>query len=422
MFLKSIFAVFLCLIVLVAGFLFHNSKDVELNPEFEAFFEAEDFNAVGNFHVALAGIYAPEGHEDLYAYGLERIGKDSGYEDPDSMRVDDGDIDFDAFCYSQADYREKKDCDSNADVDLLLTANHVLLQRYRDLYTRRDLQANLGDLFHVEGTYMQDLIQLHKLSALQWIKMAKNGQGSDSIFQILLSLDSIQDVISGKISAVDHAVWAILFDMNLDVLPIVLAQDEAAIEQYGDSIEYVLGWDYSFVKNVPAVQQVEYNLLRQALDGEDSFFLKVNDTKNKYDNLAQTYIELSEVEASKFNEDDAFGQLSEHDLCRNHLSFSCWVYNFEGNVLLGSGMLRGVDLYKNAHTITAKQRAVVVWMKAKAQNVFPQGMQAFLAESDPLFYDPFTEKPFVWDAETGSVSFVAPNENGDNSGRDLYYP
>lgn len=426
--LKKILLAFLALILsvvlLIGGFVFYNLRDVKLTPEAEAFFAPDPFDPVNNFYAHWAGIYAPEGTEDLYAYGLERVELDLEEDDIDqkALRFKTSDVIWKQFCFRQIDFRTRDNCDQDVALQSLLNEQKILLDRYRDLYRKHDLKMSVGDKLGVPGTYGQDIIALHRLLVLQWIEMAKNGQAIEAINEWFSSMRSMQLKVNSKMSIVEHAVWMVGYGINLNALPLILAEDMGVLEQRGDEIKAILNVDYMEQWNLEEMEKAESNAVGALLsmvdptDVENNQFFKINDFKNKLYAISQDRIVLAKLPYSELTDDMLKDFEIKHNPCIEIKSFDCWGYNAIGNLVFG-GLVKGGELFRNGHIMTARQKALLLWIEARRQNVPVSEIAQFISNVDPSLYNPLNGKPFEWDADKGFIYY-----HDEETFIEIYYP
>ncbi|MFK7840129.1 MAG: hypothetical protein AB8B83_07330 [Bdellovibrionales bacterium] len=417
---KIVFAV---VVLIVCGLIVRNLFDVPLNPQAEAFFAPDPFVADNNFFVHVAGMHAPVHSTDLYAYGLDRVRQDSEGSNFDELRFQNRDLDWKQFCFLQDDFRMRNHCHKAGDLDRVLKDEMILLNRYRDIYRKQGLVVSVGDKLGVPGTYGQDLISLHRLLVLQWIKMAKNGQAYDSINEWIASMQSIQHIINGKITIVEHAIWMIIYGLNLDVLPVVLSQDLNVLEEHYDAIEQILNVDYMAQWNLEDMEKAEVNavnIMYSYAEYDNHFFFKINDTKNKFYAMWQDRIQLARSGYVALDDEAIEAFKFEHDPCYGRIGFKCLSYNYIANLVIG-GMMKGVELFRNGYIMNARQRALLILLKAKKAGVQPDQMVDFISKLDPEFYNPLTEKPFLWDDSVDGIYYTIMHVEEPYQKRVVYY-
>jgi len=397
--------------------------DRALKPEVAAFFPDDPFQAEGNVFVAWAGMHAPAGTRDLEAYGRRALRGDVDREH--ELRFE-GDVS--GICYEQA-RMGGAECLGIAGIQALARDNKELLRRYRNLYHGSYQSYSVGDLFWMDGVYYQDAIKMQQVLAAGWIDLARRGRGDLALQEWALNMRWLQAMLSGKNTMIGQAVLMVTYGIHLGVLPVLLDQDDALLEQYEPVLTKLLMRDFFAIWDVKKTMQAEYNIwdvtdqeVKQNTRGVvrrllGSVFYKSNDTRNKFYEFARDSVALSEVPPAQLSSavQRYKSQYDQHYDCTSLEGFLFCFPNITGNLLLG-GILKGQDLFMSGHKMTARHWMLLLWMKAKRRGVAAADMAAFLQESDPVFYNPFTDAPFEWDAEKRSIR--AAFEEWE---QDLYY-
>ncbi|GEM_PF-3125702 len=398
----------------ISAWVIYNFQDKPLDPQVEAFFYDDPFNAENNVHVALTGLNAPADEADIYAYGLKIVNGKIKLEkhiefigEPDNL------------CYSQHGYdiANERNCDSPETIKQLFDDNKLIIDRYISLYSygNHEIGDNWGKY------YGQNIISIKKLLAPNWIEMARSGNGEEAIKWWLKDTKFAQSMIGSKGTIVAQAIWMVIYGINLAALPLIFEANPTLITKYKDEITALLDKDYLHgIWNVEDTWRAEYKGFRlMNLENISHYLLiiKPNDLRNRFINLARDSIAISKLPPAEIGKQIPILKKKHKPKFMDppyHLS-----YNIIGEIIIGD-FIRGSEIYINAHNMTAHHRSLILWMEAKSQNIAAQDMKEFLANSASKYYDPFTETPFSWDAKTKSI-FWNKIYTDDEYRSDLYY-
>ncbi len=388
----------LFLIFLAAILITYMSIDRPLDPEAKKFFYDDPFPKGSNFFAAWAGLNAPPGEKDTYSYGLDVI-EEKIEPDKDKELHFKGNVDN--LCHWQKQLEKDKICATPEEIAKLVSDNSELLSRYEAIYRQTFKNYSVGDKFNIHGSG-QDTLNLQRLLAAEWAHQAKTGHGREALDEWLVNTQSLQRVLKGKMTIVEHAIWMIAYGWNLSVLPVILESNSALIPTYKDKIFAVLDYDFMKMWDVAAMMRADFNWQYSVFPLADNrnVKLKKNDTRNKMYRLAKDTIELSKLPAKQIPE--AFEKLHSRYQC--NIDFQCVHYNPVGNLML-SGEVNGGQLFVNGHKKTASQRMLLLWIEAKLQNLPSSRMEDFVKSAPENRLNPLTEKPFLWDEKTGSIYY-----------------
>ncbi|MCP4395466.1 MAG: hypothetical protein GY804_14545 [Alphaproteobacteria bacterium] len=106
----------------------------------------------------------------------------------------------------------------------------------------------------------------------------------------------------------------------------------------------------------------------------------------------------------------------------NNFNFTLWESFYglpicNGRTLLNlvfDGLVRGTELITAMHTKNAQMRALNVLLDIKAQNIPREQVGDFIKNVSPEYYDPFTEKPIIWDEKQASMFVACEKVEKDN--------
>lgn len=441
-FLKYLLLTFLVLVAIIAAWGFWYTTDEKLNPEATAFFTPlPPFDPERNFYVAWNGLYAPAGTQDPYAYGLKLYNGDVEWDDNTALRYQESDKSFDCWTKQATapppQEQPDKPCAAAKDIQENYSQNREFIERYKTLYAY-DNFTKKSEPGYARG---QDLIEIHKLLAAYWPMLAQTGRGAQALQEWIDDTAFLQEYFTYPHDIVEHAIWVIMYGSNINALPMILEKDPTLLEnaEWLEKLETVLKKDMATPEIWTNVMRGERNFIIEGLSQatEEKFseltnlpkekvikmkrgmdiILKPNYLENSLYKWAQSLIWLAERPPGNFEENK---KIVSDKFIQNDLEFNPLMIlfdkNFIANMIL-KGALYGQELVLNAHAHNAKSRALILYIRAKAQNIPPEGMPEFLQKADPSLHDPFTEQPFRWDAQAKSLYFSKQEGSRD----DLYY-
>ena len=415
--------VVLILIACITGWAVWYSMDEGLNPEIATYFPDDPFDPEDNFYVAWSGLHAPAGTKDIYDYGLKLINREIEWDRENALEFQ-GETEF-LECWKGQQWREwaqdeNKPCANAKEIRAMYDKNRELIGRYRTFYTYGN--HNPGDKagFVSPGAKGQDLISMHHLFAARWSVLAETGQGETAMREWIADTRFLQKVFPEKHTMVDHAIWMVIYGQNIAMLPVMLERDPTLVSKWSGGLEKILKMNMASPDIWHNVMRGEYYFLKLGLDfaARDQLavvILKPNSTWNAFYGWANGMVWLAAQSptALKENADTVISQCTMQD--KSLVAFFL-NKNFLRDLIM-DGICGGTKMMQNTHKINARSRALILYMRAQNKNIPPENMADFLQDADSSLYDPFTEKPFQWDAQEKSVYF-APVQG---SRVDLYY-
>ncbi len=392
------------------------SLDEKLNPNFETFYAQEPFSPEDNFYVGWSGLYAPAGTKDIYDYGLKVINNEIEW-DRDKALSFKGRTDNLHFFHENplATNIERRAATPEKEILQLAQDNQELIARYKSFYSYSNFDRN--NLRATPERRAQNLIDINMLLANQWVSMAQDHDNADKALQEWSgNTIFIQDLMASNHGLVEHAVWMILYGRALETLPWILKDNPELTQRWAKSLEKILRFNSSTPEIWANVTRGEFTFYRQNFDFNqpNTLFYKQNITKNGFYNWAQDFTGLAEHPPQNFD-------LNLEKVLKKHPDyegnkFKILSKNAVGNLLI-SGALEGGALIKNAYRYNAQSRALILYIRAKSQNIPPEKMKESLGAAPESLYDPFTGKPFQWDVGIKSIYFSKDKETR----KDLYY-
>jgi hypothetical protein len=417
------------------------SPDEKLNPDIAAFAHTEPFNPEDNVYVAWAGLYAPADVQDIYDYGLKVISGEIEWDEENALLFQ-GDRSLFS-CHGQQRPQKKEDepCANADDIREAYELNRQLITRYKTFYRygRHDMAGKVN----IPSARGQGIISMHRLFAAYWPLLAEAGHGDEALEAWVEDTVFLQKVLGESHTLVEHAIWMVIYGINLDVLPVILEKNPALISKWEERLTALLEKDiaspdiwrnvmrgeYLFFEHVLDIQmRANFKVIKNELpeaEGTPAFLYKIafkqNMTRNRIYEWGQSMIWLSRQPATDFDK-------QQESLEHRFPPYPVWTDNpfllpFDRNVigsLLIGGMTKGTELIRHSHVHNARSRMLILYMRAKAQGALPDSVQAFIEASGESLYDPFTGKPFRWDAQKKSIYFI--NSRADNRFEVYYDP
>jgi hypothetical protein len=151
--------------------------------------------------------------------------------------------------------------------------------------------------------------------------------------------------------------------------------------------------------------------VRAMVAAEENYFIKIklhlfyseNDTANT---LYAFYKDIKK--AMEFPPSDEYVSLQEKhnpiDLSSVYGALSL-LYNPIGKFLVGPMMSAEGLIFRNRWYVIADARLLGVYVQALAKDVPLQNMPAFLADLPSIWNNPYTDAPFMWDADTQEIYY-----------------
>lgn len=393
---------FFILFTAIVSWTVYNIPDRPLDPEVKEFFYENDFKMEDNVRVAWAGLLAPEGTEDIYEYGLKIYkGEIEGTWELEFK----GEISRDYFL----GYERDRDLPSAVYIETLYNDNKELLDRYYTFYNYKNFGADNTLTSYGSG---QRLITIHRFLYLYWEELAQNGKGEEAIEWWLKDMKLIQNMMGSNTGLVEKAIWMVNYGINLRSLPHILNADPSLIEKYEQSITEILSKD--FMRDIWDVENTwrgEYNAvldLRLSEFPHHYIFIKPNDMRNEFLKIAKDEIWVSRQSAYAIPEASSVLQKYHYDEPANYI----FPYNILKMLLL-PGFVKGEEMYINGYIKTAEQRALILWLQGRKQNIPSEKMNEFLQQAPENLYDPLINKPFRWDDNKNAIYLEKSNEDPD---------
>ena len=132
------------------------------------------------------------------------------------------------------------------------------------------------------------------------------------------------------------------------------------------------------------------------------FFAAPNATLNFMEPVQGSWLALDAVESRDL--DQAIARIRQENAERLRPTVA-WAYNPLGR-WLATQLVDDLSQYvMRVRDVDAFARLVCVQTQVKASAIGPAAIEAFLALSDPRCHDPYTDKPFRWDAAAGQIWF-----------------
>lgn len=352
-----------------------------------------------NGYYAYAGLTAPANVEDFHTFGFKHAARKGDEYDYESW--EDSALEFDkngfVFCDSFGHIQEKWQCPDLEDIKELEVRNQLILSRYKQLYKYPHFYSKALQSI-IAG---QDGIAINRFLANKWILEARAGRSGAEIFQewrdnMLLQ----QRFISGRSSFLDKNIFVVnIYTNQKALLHMLYARPEIA-KSYRNEINYILdvsafdeerGFDVveGVKQELALAAAVEKFYKRKNYEGTE---IKSGDVYKEVDELAQDFIWLSKQPAHQM-----IAKMDEiAKKTRKHLHTK---ENFAAH------MLSTVILIPMAKEQEMRARMLRIYVNGIAEGVAAQNAGEYIASQPPELQNEFTGKPFLWDAEKGTMYY-----------------
>lgn len=382
-----------------------------------------------NAYFALAGLDAPQNISDFYEYGRQRVIFHAErwadfknkipvpyvhdvpkakytlfmpYEPVTELKFDKGSIEnWD--CLYDFDTRENISvCPSMQDIMALRDKNTALWQRF---LTMADYKSFSKPDHFMDKTFDgSNLISLAQLHAAYLVHLQSQGQTDKAVREWIKYTKLYKNMVSTHSGMVMKAVFLVVFNIHKSVLEVLLYNDPTIALSYKDEIEDVINiQDVSFFRAGDLIADDWREL-------EPIFLPTMGMGANQKRKMMVCFSEnqeLATMSAEKYmNKTDERICMDEFPDNTNHLMLRALadagnpVANLIHYLLMG-GVLKGDTLIKSMHHGIADFQMAKVAMELISNNINSRDAQHYLDNMPQAYWNPITEKPFLWDQQKG---------------------
>ncbi len=423
---KIFLLLFACLTIVVL-ILIIDSRDEDLTPEAKAFAEYKPIDIDRNFFIAWSGLHAPLGTKDLHAYGQKIYKGEINRREVAELRFNDDAYDKNKTGCTRQDkhykyweaYLQNSVCLGAKEVDTVLNQNQEIMTRLQTLYRETPkFRVNMGNHMRLGFVSTQDVLQMQGMLCEKWKSDARDDNGQSALKEWIESTQALKHIIQGDQDFLKLMTWFLIYQKNIDCLPVILSLDEALIKPHANQLVDILDFDFLKLWNLEGALKAEENLLQSfetELDRVMSKFYPPNKARNKFYEAAQDILKLSQT--LPLHIDGAAYALHKQYACTFYAFMHCTPYKLMlGNLIFK--FERYEDFFIYAHGMTAQQKASIIWIKAHVQDISPEHMERFLKDISLQHNDPINDQPFLWDSERNSIYHHVPDRKEQ---KDLIY-
>lgn len=310
-----------------------------------------------------------------------------------------------------------------AEIDVLL-GRYEILQKYPRFY-----ELHSGMAFPEV-----DFIRMHEYYMARNTLLVRQGKSDVAMRYWLSNMKFIDTALADQQTIVLKAILNIMLSESLANLKLMIEIDPSLAQRYQDQIIAALsaGLNVNRAEILKAVFRSEYQMTVGFLDRMGDWttilFFKKNATANI---LVAHYRDLIDAAAQPPADLIKNMKLIEGKK-QKHMSVGdgFWgiadmlSYNPMGKILIPPALMGEQITLQFPWRYNARRRMLILYVMARAQGVAVTDMPAFLAGSPVNLHDPFTQKPFAWDAERKTIYFIKTNTSGSeyDERQELSYP
>ena len=311
-------------------------------------------------------------------------------------------------------------CMTDASLQAHIDEIQPLLNRYLGLHKYPRFYETYAPPYADNAVPSTDIITLHHYYLARNILLIKQGKPDQAFAYWLSDRQFLNRVLKDQQGLVTKAVFMILSATNLNALKVMTETDPTIASKYHDHIMSVLFDDVTkdqqgFIKSV---FRGEYQLNAEPANHINGVEMHLTYKKNATANTMLAYYR-SILEASKLSPANIMVAGESIRTHRDKLLpetnapfYEHWAYNPLGKFMVASWMKGDELMLQNPWREQAIRRMLMLYVEAHSRNITAADMPAFLLKSSPPFYDPFTGKPFVWDAEQQAIAVSIPRVAG----------
>ena len=438
---KALFVIVVAIWAAVIGVLWWwNPGLYETQAAKELFVETPAIPLEQNGDVYYQGLFAPR-DEDPFDFGTkiytQTIDWDTALDKEERKKAHSTVFDENKIMvfYGNADKLEcwiqqetEEDCLSRAEVENLIYENNILLNRLEAMANYHHFDSEIT-ILHKRTPSGADFISLGQLFFAKLHMMILNNKTDEAIDLWTQNANMLSTMLRDQNNLVEKAIISIPQRQTLSFLPLIIENAHLTNDQY-DKIYKQL--DSLFSEDIETVVKTALNgdyhhtilamenyfgatLARQK--GSITYVLgskfayNATDTRNIFARFSQDPIRVASLPHDKAAQEFSPSRYKPKDVPMN-------IFNVSGRLMLG-GIVKGNELAFNWKNRTVYARLMSVYAKAMQDNVEPQNMEAFLQTAAP---NPYTNKPFEWDADSKEIFFNNPFDDEKNRYSVLYRP
>lgn len=195
----------------------------------------------------------------------------------------------------------------------------------------------------------------------------------------------------------------VVYSQTLNCLPVILEEDMSLIHTAGNEIIETLSFDYLKTWHVKKTLEAEANFLTSFEQNLSESFKRIyadNFAKNTYFEASKDILNMSLLPWHKI--ENTASQLEEEYACSLYRIHNCMVYGLVLNTWFYHFEEYG-RMFINAHRLTAKQYALIIWIKAHMGNIPVDNMSHFVESEAAQYYGPGNPSPLKWDATRSAI-------------------
>ena len=379
--------------------------DTERDPELVALLANPDTLPVeDNGVIAMLGLVAPENEQDPYGWARAKLKPDVSGDNfswnynvfVEHYAAVDGWKHLDAECFYAQYWPPQQElaqgtCAFLEQASEEIKKRQLWIKRYRslaayDAFTERGLVGISG----------QALIKIHTLIIADMI--AHSAIDPDAAIKMWIEDARLhKTMLSADLGVITRVVLAVNYRMTQQALPYILASREGLAAEYAAELREVLG------PFGPKQMHVSQGYVPQMVH-----VLRMGEWNLPNRHMNRIYADIKEVAALENVSAKDFGLANARMRAKSGrlLAWRDWhspVLGLKVNSIAKTVAMDAIA-YEPLHNIDAMNRLLALYVDALIAGVGTEGMQAFSAVSGHS--DPYTEKPFVYDHASHTLSFV----------------
>ena len=348
---------------------------------------------VDNALVAAIGLAAPANVTDTYQWALglteENIKKGKGLTTEEFQKMpgrlnfsktDDG-----LMCWLNARHEAPagKACYTKQQVAELAAKDKIMLDRFKKL-------PKYKYFISAPGAGIIPASELISGEKLLLADLAANGEADHeaTLKRWMANAILLRNSVSGQNNWVTRSILLVIHGLSLRQLPIILGNDKALAAKYKDTLTALLAPLGPNEMNIPAAEKADYPMYGETFEKLGA------DSEKKLYALNQELAALAKVPASGFEEANK--------------KFAA-KYTNTATLSTTENLLGGIaeisPMIGTMHRTDASVRMHNIYVQLKAQASKPANIAGFINALPASTYDPFTQKPFLYDPKSNSISY-----------------
>lgn len=392
------------------------------DPETKAFAQMdEDAWKQDNGNLAMLGLAAPASVEDSYAWALQLVAQDwqerqaefpagtdytalykalgeggslwKKIDEPDRVKFQGDARALGCWRSHGWDPSEKPAaCTTREELAQRIHDNGLLMKRYQSALAHQ----RFIDFPQMGIPHGQLLINAQELF-LAGLVLAAEQHPDEALKAWLQNIGFYKRALNDRITLITRSILMVNYGAAQDVLPALLQRHPQLAKTYEAELREALAPFGPKEVNITLTAQMEYKQVEPILEKLGNY------SQNKVHRFEQEFIALWQLPPSALP--SAFKQFEEKH--KRIFTWEDWHSPVAGvvtNLLLG-GMAVGGDLALAMHSRDAKSRLLDLYVQMKSVGVAGDQASAFLSQSPPQLFDPFTDRPFAYDAAVGCIHF-----------------